>query len=447
MLHRGKTGEAIEAGKTIEQVVRNGLCTGCGTCVGICPEDALQMVISNSKGIYVPQLDEERCNECGLCFEVCPGHSVDFGALNLEIFGREPEDILIGNYLNCYVGHASDYDIRYNSASGGLVTALLIFALEQGIIDGALVTKMSEDNPLETQPFIARTREEIISAAKSKYCPVPANIALEEIIKEDGKFAVVGLPCHIQGVRKAQMVDKRLKDKIALCLGLFCSSNRTFGASEYILRRARIKPEEVARFDYRGEGMPGQFTATLRDGQRYSFPFLEYYVQLLRSFFKPTRCTLCSDHSCELSDISFGDVSLPEFRDDSVGISSVISRSETGDRILKQAAYAGIMELSDISRDRLMKSKIGSFYRKKKHLNASCRLFGLLHRPVPNNNTVLLKPNLLSYVYAAFLYAEIYVSARQRLWGLIALLSALLRGGGSLLGWVERKIADLRNLA
>ena len=148
--------------------------------------------------------------------KVCPGHEVDFKGLNLEIFGKEPEDILIGNYLNCYVGHATDYDIRYNSASGGLVTALLIFALEEGLIDGALVTRMKKDKPLEPEPFIARTREEIIEARGSKYCPVPANVALREILEanEGERFAVVGLPCHIHGMRRAQRVDARLKERV-----------------------------------------------------------------------------------------------------------------------------------------------------------------------------------------------------------------------------------------
>jgi len=40
------------------------------------------------------------------------------------------------HYLNCYIGHSTDYNIRYNSASGGHVTQLSIFALEVGIIDG-----------------------------------------------------------------------------------------------------------------------------------------------------------------------------------------------------------------------------------------------------------------------------------------------------------------------
>jgi len=79
------------------------------------------------------------------------------------------------------------------------VTALFIFALEKGLIDGALVTGMKKDKPLEPEPFIARTREKIISARGSKYCSVPANIALKEILKakEEERFAVVGLPCHI----------------------------------------------------------------------------------------------------------------------------------------------------------------------------------------------------------------------------------------------------------
>jgi coenzyme F420 hydrogenase subunit beta len=120
---------------TIAQVVRDGLCTGCGTCIALCPEEAIKLTINEKKGIYVPTLNEEKCNSCSICYEVCPGHEVDFKALNLEILGKEPENVLIGNYLNCYVSHSTDYDIRYNSSSGGIVTKLLIFALEEGIIE------------------------------------------------------------------------------------------------------------------------------------------------------------------------------------------------------------------------------------------------------------------------------------------------------------------------
>ena len=87
---------------TISQVVKDNLCTGCGTCVALCPSNAITLTINEKKGVYIPVLDEDKCNNCGICYKVCPGHEVDFKELNLEIFGKEPEDILIGNYLNCY---------------------------------------------------------------------------------------------------------------------------------------------------------------------------------------------------------------------------------------------------------------------------------------------------------------------------------------------------------
>ena len=96
-----------KASKTSESVVKDGLCTGCGNCVGICPQDAVEMVIDHRKGIYVPRLDGDKCNGCGLCFEVCPRNTVDFKGLNLEIFGRESGDILLGHYLNCYISRLS----------------------------------------------------------------------------------------------------------------------------------------------------------------------------------------------------------------------------------------------------------------------------------------------------------------------------------------------------
>jgi coenzyme F420 hydrogenase subunit beta len=225
--------------ETIAQVVKDGLCTGCGTCVALCPNEAIKLTINEKKGIYVPELDEEKCNNCGMCYNVCPGHSVDFKQFNLEIFRKEPENVLIGNYLNCYIGHSKDYDIRYNCASGGLITQLLIFAMEEKIIDGALVTRMKKDNPLEPEPFIARTREEIIEASKSTYCPVPANVALKEILnsKQEERFAVVGLPCHIHGIRKAEQINKSLKEKIYLHIGIFCGHAPNFLGTEYLFKK------------------------------------------------------------------------------------------------------------------------------------------------------------------------------------------------------------------
>ena len=396
---------------TIAQVVRDGLCTGCGTCIALCPEEAIKLTIDEKKGIYIPELDEEKCNNCGICYEVCPGHEVDFKQLNLEIFGKEPADVLIGNYLNCYVGHSTDYDIRYNSASGGLVTQLLIFALEEGIIDGALVTKMKKDKPLEPEPFIARTKEEIIEASKSKYCPVPANIALKEILesKEGERFVVVGLPCHIHGIRKAEQINKKLKEQIVLHLGIFCNHAPNFWGTKLLLKRLKMREDEVIKLGYRGEGYPGSMKISKKSGELLLL-LPDYWSFVGAYFFYPARCLMCSDGICELADISFGDAWLPELSDEKIGTSIIVSKNKIGEQLLQSMKLKNRIELNEVSVKKVIQSQAGMLYFKKKNLNARNKLFKAV--PMYNQND-LLEPDTIDRLLALFPYLNSYASSNS----------------------------------
>lgn len=399
-------GEPLLA--NIIDVVKNDLCTGCATCISLCPEEAIELTKDESRGIYVPRVLEERCNNCGICYKVCPGHEVDFKQLNLEIFGKESgnklEDIMINNYINCYVGHSTDYNIRYNSSSGGVITQLLIFMLEEGIIDGALVTRMKKDSPLEPEPFIARTREEIIEASKSKYCPVPANIALKKILKskEGEKFAVVGLPCHIHGIRKAESVNKKLKEKIVLHLGLFCNHTPTLLATEFLLKKVKVKKESVKRLDYRGEGWPGKMKVGLANNEL----LLPYSWSLVGSyFFTPIRCFLCSDGANELSDISFADAWSELSEKDKIGKSIVVSRSELGEKLLQITELRKEIELNKISANKVVQSQQTMLPFKKVNLDARIRLF---NKDIKYDN--VSKSNYFDLFLALFPFVSVKVS-------------------------------------
>lgn len=405
--------------ETIAQIVKDGLCTGCGTCIALCPEEAIKLTINEKKGIYVAELNEEKCNNCGICYKVCPGHEVDFKQLNLEIFGKEPEDVLIGNYLNCYVGHSTNYDIRYNSASGGLITQLLIFALEEGIIDSALVTRMKKDKPFEPEPFIARTREEIIEASKSKYCPVPANIALKEILesKDNERFAVVGLPCHIHGIRKAEMINKKLKQKIVLHLGLWCSTTCNFLGTEFVLKRLGVSKEEVRELDYRGEGWPGGLSVQLKNGEK-RFISLGGYWDTNFSSFRPSRCRLCSDAIAEFADICFGDYrGRDAYSKEKIGNSGIISRTRAGEDVLQRMVSKQKVEIWRVSSSDVATSQ-GYFY-SKKNVKAVFNLFRLLGKKIPIYNQELLKPPLSSYLQEISLHLQTLLASRRYLWGLL----------------------------
>ena len=47
-------------------------CCGCGTCVGVCPSNAITLSKDQRAGVLVPHIDAVTCTQCGLCTEVCP---------------------------------------------------------------------------------------------------------------------------------------------------------------------------------------------------------------------------------------------------------------------------------------------------------------------------------------------------------------------------------------
>ena len=375
--------------KMIMQIRNSRLCAGCGTCAGVCPTEAIRMRVS--EGVYVPEIEEEKCVRCGLCVESCPGYSVDFEDLNSKIFKRQPEDKLLGNYLGCYIGHSNDIDTRYNSASGGIASQLLIFALERGIVDGALVVRMRSDRPLETEAFIARTRKEVLQASKSKYCPVASNEALKQILKEDGRFAVVGLPCHIHGIRKAEGFSKILRERIVLRIGLMCSHTVNFMGTEFVLEKLGIEKKRVKALSYRGNGWPGGMSVRLKDGSNLSVPLLgtwnSYWSIFSSYFFTPTRCVMCPDQAAELADISLGDAWLPELSYDKIGRSIIVTRTKIAEDILSLISSAKAISVVAVDPAKVRQSQGLNLKFKKDFFGTRLSVLRLFGKQTPKFNT------------------------------------------------------------
>jgi coenzyme F420 hydrogenase subunit beta len=311
------------------------------------------------RGIYVPKLNEDDCDHCGICLKVCPGIGIDFDKVNMATFSKKPENALIGNCIECYAGYASDLKLRYKCSSGGLVTALLSFALEEGLIDGALVTGMKDERPLIPFPFIARTREEVISAVGSKYCPVPAGVVLKEMLKKRGRYAVVGLPCHIQGIRKAEILNRKLRGRILYHFGLTCNHTPSFHATKYLLRKLKISEEKVVKIDYRGEGWPGSMCLMLNNGSKVFVPYFSpyYWGYVFQHFFWPSRCLICDDKLCELADITFMDAWIPEFSSDKIGTSLIIVRSKEGKNLVEKAVKHGVVKLERVPVEKIIEAQ------------------------------------------------------------------------------------------
>jgi coenzyme F420-reducing hydrogenase beta subunit/polysaccharide pyruvyl transferase WcaK-like protein len=314
----------------ISSVVEKELCTGCGTCVGVCPQNCITIRTNPARGSREPVVDRGRCAECGVCVHSCPGYQLDVASLR-PLSHRGEVVPLLGSCLAAYLGCSSDDDIRVSAASGGMVSEVLIYLLEHNLIDGAVVTRMSNERSLETETFIARTRQEVLSAQKSKYCPAPVNIVLREIRNSEGRYALVGLPCHVEGIRKAQGHDPVLVERLPYVLSLFCSRTPNANATRLLLYRLGVNEHNVASISYRGEGFPGRMRIVLGDGTQRFVDHLEYsyWGYVFYKFFIPPRCWLCPDHAAELADMSFADnwTGLPPFKDDSKGSSTIVVRT------------------------------------------------------------------------------------------------------------------------
>ena len=404
--------------KNIGIVVKNNLCTGCGTCAGVCPTNAITMCKSISHGLFLPEVNEEECTDCGFCLRCCPGYALDMQQFNASLFGKEPEDSLVGNYVCSYVGYSNDIHLRSDASSGGIVTQLLIFALEEGIIDGVLVSRMKKSSPLEPEPFIAKTKEEIIAASKSKYCPVPMNVALREIIEQRGKFAVVGLPCHMHGIRLAESVINGLKEKIVMHVGLFCSHTVNFHGTEFLLDKYGINAQDVSLINYRGNGWPGSMSIQLKNGRKLTKQFdgswNAYWNVFTCFFFTPIRCMMCPDQSNEFSDISVGDAWLSDFKHTNLGQSVMISRSRDIEKLLHLMESSKLISLKRILPNKVHESQNFSLDFKKKKIGGRFFLFKLLGMNVPIVNPMPTFRGLTCF-NALLAYLSVYISSNKRL--------------------------------
>lgn|SRR5574344_15761 len=384
---------------------KNNLCTGCGICMDTCFNNAIS--IQKVGNLNKPVIDLTKCkNEkgCSRCYDVCPGKGGLLKGQNKTLFSENDSlyDETIGFYQGCFVGHSCDESIRFHSASGGCTTAFLIYLLDKGYIDGAVVTRFSMEDPFKAEPFIATTKEEIISAKSSKYCPVSMNGMASLVKSFMGKVAIVGLPCHIQGFRNLATLDKLFAGKVFAYIGLFCSASKDYQAIDRICKEYRIDKAKVVNFTYRDDGCLGFLKAEYADGSVVKASFEDYYGQL-HSFYKPERCISCIDHFAKLADISFGDIHVLPYSKDKVGSNSIVVRSKKMNGVLKQALKDGSIFIQDIFPSEIARSQGILSYRGKIFIGHRF-IERLLRRPVAEYDDypilkVGMKPLMMDLFY------------------------------------------------
>jgi coenzyme F420 hydrogenase subunit beta len=368
--------------KSLKDVVDWDLCTGCGACYYACSEGAVSLVNIDTLGIR-PQFNLPACAACTKCLSICPGYVVDANtnvAADLMPL-RSEADHAFGPALEIWEGHASDPEIRYSASSGGILTALALYCLEQEKMNFVLHTGVNEERPLENKTVMSRTRDELLTRTGSRYAPASPCEGLATIEESDGPCVFIGKPCDVAAVSMLRSERPKLDRNLGLVLTFFCAGTPSTRGTRHLAESLKILPDQIDSVRYRGEGWPGRFTIVYDDErQNQSLSYAESWGEL--THYRSLRCNLCPDGLGRLADISCGDAWENSTDNGNPGLSLVVVRTTRGKQILRGAIAANYVQLRPVTSDIVFAAQKNLLTRRTEIFGrlVSLKLFGI---PLP----------------------------------------------------------------
>jgi coenzyme F420 hydrogenase subunit beta len=336
------------------------------------------MVENQKTGIYEPLLENippEQIN-------VCPGKGYDIVAMGQENSSEENEyNVNLGFYSSfaCYTSTSSE--IHDKASSGGVMTEIALYLLSKKLVDGVLVTKFDYSG-LYPRPksFIAKTKNDLLDAQGSKYCPVPVfNFEPDEIFSLQ-RLAFIGTPCQIAALKLLQKKGENFFEKFVYTIGNFCGGFRDLSETDKLINRVGGPISKITNFQYRGDGQPGKMKISTNENV-WSFPYPDY--SRFTGVIKHKRCRLCVDATAELADFSCGDAWLPRFISDDKPWSICITRNQISTKILSDMQREKLITKKDLTYQEIIESQKGNIISKKYRQNSRIKLFSLLKSKTP----------------------------------------------------------------
>ncbi len=368
--------------KELESIMQSHLCNRCGSCVGL-SDGAIEF--KDKEGRYQPHFVKEISPEnLSRVLTACTGKYFNFPEYRTKFYPQSSHfHLYSGAYESISIGHAVDENIRRTGASGGIISALLIYLLEQKKIDGAVVLRMSPEKPWLSEPHIATTKAEILDAAQSKYTISSVNEILSQTAQFAGRLAFVGIPPQVQSIRKLQSINDPSVKNIDYIFGPFYGNTLHFSSVVSFLKTYKIKDyRTITKLYFRHGEWPGNMRVETSDGKIAELK--KFHANYLIPFHILRNSLYCTDLSNEFTDVSGGDAWAPVYEERGKGFSMIIARSKKGRALIEEMQAAGWLNFNYIEEEEAITMHSHGYDLKKRGAFIRIQFRRLMGKSIPD---------------------------------------------------------------
>ena len=312
----------------------------------------------------------------------------------------------LGSYQSSYFGYSLLEKIRENAASGGITSTLLIDALRQKKIDGALLLRTPVlDEGVKSEFFIARTEEDISQSQGSKYIATLFSFKAIPLIKEfKGNLAVVCLPCDALILRRLRQAEPEIDKKIALVITLFCGHNSEKDLTDLVISKLNPEKKPVRSYRYRFGHWRGNLKLDYEDGDSVVKPFSFFSDYQNLYFYCQKKCLLCGDQTGFDSDIAIGDIWSMKMKKNPIKHNAILVRTQAGENAVQGLVERNLANIFSVPISDLCAGQSRSL---PLHASVNARVwasrrYGLNLKPVSDENPTFLEKAIATVILFNF---------------------------------------------
>jgi len=332
---------------SLNDIVKNGLCIGCGLCQSIAGKDNIEISMSDKGRLEPKELNKIQPETFNKILNICPGVIVE-GLPKKQVDKEAKHDLVWGYYLSLFYAWSTDDKIRFESSTGGLLNGLSLYLLESKKVKFILHTVTDPEKPMRSVSKLSYNKEELLNSNScSRYGPASPLDKFHEALNLNQSFAFVGKPCDVSAIRQLSKTDERVNKLCKYLLTLVCGGSTEFTKSQDFIQSFKVKEEELSIFRYRGFGNPGKMYIKTKDGREHDRLYNSFWGEesTWRVHF---RCKICPDAIGESSDIAALDTwrgGSPKNEDE--GFNAAIVRTKKGYDLLNESVNAGYIKMGD----------------------------------------------------------------------------------------------------